>query len=284
MQARIDGSSTFPKGSQYGFFPSVSAGWMISKESWFNQVSFVNNLKIRASYGVLGNDNVGQFQYFSNYSPANNYVAGSGSGTSIIPEIDLTKLANPNITWEEAKKMDIGIEAVLFNDFSLEFIYFKQNRSKILAPRNVSIPPVSGIVNPFGGSLVPDENIGRVNNNGIEATLGYNKRKGKFHYGVSSNITYAKSKIIFIDEALGVLSYQKRTGHQLSSYLLYNAIGIFRTTDDIAKYPHLNDAKPGDLIYEDYNNDGKISADDQGKNRLWKYPVDNIRRSFQFRL
>ena len=282
LQARIDGSSTFPKGSQYGFFPSVSAGWMISKESWFNQVSFVNNLKIRASYGVLGNDNVGQFQYFSNYSPANNYVAGSGSGTSIIPGIDLTKLANPNITWEEAKKMDIGIEAVLFNDFSLEFIYFKQNRSNILAPRNASIPLVSGIVNPFGGSLVPDENIGRVNNNGIEATLGYNKRKGKFHYGVSGNITYAKSKIIFIDEALGVLSYQKRTGHQLSSYLLYNAIGIFRTTDDIAKYPHLNDAKPGDLIYEDYNNDGKISADDQVRTDYGNIPLITYGAVFNF--
>ena len=225
LQARVDGSSNFPKGSQYGFFPSVSAGWRISQESWFKPISFINDLKIRASYGLLGNDNVAQFQYFSNYSFANNYVSGSG----ITPGIDLTKLANTQITWEEAKKMDIGIEAVLFNDFSLELIYFRQERSNILATRNASIPLVSGIANPFGGaSLVPSENIGRVNNGGFEATAGYNNRKGKFHYGISGNITYAKSEIIFIDEAPGVLNHQRQTGKPLNTYQLYNAIGIFR--------------------------------------------------------
>lgn len=270
LQARIDGSSTFLKGNQYGFFPSVSAGWRISKESWFNFAPFINDLKIRASYGVLGNDNVAQFQYFSNYSFANNYVSGSG----ITPGIDLTKLANTQITWEEAKKTDLAIEGVIFKDFSFEFIYFNQKRSNILAIRNASIPGVSGIVNPYGGSsLVPSENIGRVNNSGIEATVGYNKRKGEFHYGVAGNITYAKSEIIFIDEASGVLSHQKQTGNPLNTYLLYNTIGIFRNADDLAKHPHLNNAQPGDLIYEDYNKDGKINADDQVRTKYGNIPL-----------
>ena len=279
LQARVDGSSTFPKGSQYGFFPSVSAGWRISKEAWFNTGSFINDLKIRASYGVLGNDNVAQFQYFSNYSFANNYVSGS----SITPGIDLTKLANDQITWEEAKKTDIGIEGRIFNDFSFEVIYFKQERSNILAIRNASIPAVSGIVNPFGGSsLVPSENIGRVNNNGIEATAGYSKRKGNFHYGVTGNITYAKSEIIFIDEAPGVLEHQRQTGNPLNTYLLYNVLGIFRSASDLTKYPHLSAAQPGDLIYEDYNKDGKINADDQVRTKYGNIPLITYGAVFNF--
>jgi TonB-linked SusC/RagA family outer membrane protein len=260
LQARVDGSSTFPKGSQYGFFPSLSAAWRVSKENWFPQNNILNDLKLRASYGVLGNDNVSQFQYFNNYSFANNYV----SGTSITPGLDLTKLANPNITWEEAEKMDIGIDGMLFNSLTFEFIYFQQKRSNILATRNASIPFVTGIVNPFGAaSLVPSENIGRVNNAGFEATLGYSKRRGDFRYGITGNFTYAKSEIIFIDEAPGVLDYQQQTGRPLNTYLLYKSIGIFRNQEDINKFPHLTGAQPGDLIYADINNDGVINADDQ---------------------
>ncbi|KYP14558.1 TonB-dependent receptor [Flavihumibacter sp. CACIAM 22H1] len=269
VQARVDGSSTFPKGSQYGFFPSVSAAWRVAKESWFPQSNVLNDLKIRASYGVLGNDNVAQFQYFNNYSFANNYVAGG----SIVPGLDLTKLANPNITWEEAEKMDIGIDGMLFNSLNFELIYFQQKRSNILATRNASIPFVTGIVNPHNAaSLVPSENIGRVNNSGIEATIGYAKRRGDFRYGISTNFTYAKNEIIFIDEAPGVLDYQQQTGRPLNTYLLYKAIGIFRTQEDINKVPHLSGAQPGDLIYADINKDGVINADDQTRTDYGNIP------------
>jgi TonB-dependent starch-binding outer membrane protein SusC len=268
LQMRIDGSSTFPKGNQYGHFPSVSAGWRISKESFFN-VDAINDLKLRASYGSLGNDAVGLFQYLNNYSFNSQLVLGS----NIVPGIDLTKLANYGIHWEDAKKMDIGLEATFLKNFNLELIYFEQKRSNILATRNASIPNVSGIVNPFNSDpLVPSENIGKVNSAGIEATLGYNKRRKDFSYGISGNITYAKSKIIFIDEASGVLDYQKQTGGPLNTYLLYNATGIFRSEEDIAKYPHINGAKPGDLIYEDVNADGKISADDQVRTKYGNIP------------
>lgn len=269
IQMRVDGSSTFPKGNQYGFFPSVAAGWRISKENWFN-VSFINDLKVRATYGQLGNDNVGLFQYLNNYSFNNQYVLGNG----IVTGIDLTKLANENIHWETAEKTDIGFEGTFFKNLNVEFIYFKQDRSNILAIRNASIPNVSGIVNAYGsGSLVPSENIGKVSSKGFEATVGYNKRsESGFIYGVSANVTYAKSNVVFIDEAQGVLDYQRQTGRPLNSYLLYNAIGIFRTQDDLNSYPKLGVNQLGDLIYEDINKDGKITADDMVRSKYGNIP------------
>jgi TonB-linked SusC/RagA family outer membrane protein len=267
VQMRVDGTSNFPEAKRYGYFPSVSAGWRISKESFFN-VPFISDLKLRASYGTLGNDDIANFQYFNNYSFNNQLVLGS----SVVPGIDLTKLANPVVHWEVAKKMDVGLEATFLQNFSLELIYFKQDRSNILWTRNASIPFVSGIVNPYGGSLVPDENIGKLNSNGIEATLGYNNRSGAFTYGISGNVTYAKSEIVNIDEAASVLAYQKQTAGPMNTYLLYNSIGIFRSQEDINKYPHLSGAKPGDLIYEDYNKDGKITADDQVRTQYGNIP------------
>ncbi|PWV56309.1 TonB-dependent receptor [Chitinophaga sp. S165] len=270
-QARIDGSSTFAKGNQYGFFPSVSAGWRISQEEWFkSSVGFINDLKLRGSYGTLGNDNVGLFQSFDNYSFSNMYVIGS----AIHSGIDLTKLGNPSITWETAEKMDLGLNAQFLRHFSLEFIYFKQKRSDILTQRNASIPQVSGIVNPNGSDpLVPSENIGKVNSSGIEATLGYDNRTNSgVGYHISGNMTYAKSKVIFIDEAAGTLDYQRKTGRPLNTDLLYNAIGIYRTADELTKYPHLTGAQLGDLIYQDYNGDGNITADDQTRTKYTNVP------------
>jgi TonB-linked SusC/RagA family outer membrane protein len=274
VQMRIDGSSTFPKGKQYGYFPAISAGWRISEEGWFENVSFVNDLKIRASHGQLGNDNVGQFQYFNNYSFNNTYTVGGDKH----PGIDLTKLANPNITWEVSKKTDVGLNATIFRNVTLEFIYFRQDRSDILAARNASIPGVSGIVNPYNDNsanyvpLVPFENIGKVKSTGFETTLGYSKHQGNFWYGASANMTLAKSQIIFIDEAPGVLDYQRQTGRPMNTYLLYNSIGIFRTQADLDSHPHLSGAQLGDLIYEDYNKDGKITADDQVRTKYGNIP------------
>lgn len=269
LQARADGSSTFPVGKQYGFFPSVSGGWRISKEGWFNLPHIINDLKLRASYGTLGNDNVGLFQYFDNYSFNNQYVIGG----NIHPGIDVTKLANPDITWERANKLDVGINTTFLNNFTLEFIYFQQKRTDILTQRNASVPQVSGIVNPYSGDpLTPSENIGKVNSNGVEATLAYANRTGAFSYGIAGNFTFAKSKIIFIDEAAGVLPYQRQTGRPLNTYLLYKTIGIFRTADDLTKYPHLTGAQLGDLIYADVDHDGQITAKDQVRSPYGNIP------------
>ncbi|GAB3573790.1 TonB-dependent receptor [Spirosoma luteolum] len=271
LQARLDGSSVFPEGNQYGFFPSISLGYRISEEDWFkNSVGFFDDLKIRVSHGTLGNDNVGQFQYYNNYSFNNQYVLGNNV---IVPGIDLIKLANPNITWEVARKTDVGLNAVFLKHFNLELIYFQQQRANILANRNASIPNTSGIVNPYGSDpLVPSENIGKVNSSGFEGTLGYT-HTGTIRYSLSGNVTYAKSKIINIDEAPGLLPYQRQTGGPLYTYLLYRSLGIFRTQADLDAYPHLPGARTGDLILEDYNGDGKITADDQVRTPYGNVPL-----------
>ncbi|MBZ4192200.1 SusC/RagA family TonB-linked outer membrane protein [Niabella beijingensis] len=265
-QARLDGSSTFAPGHQYGFFPSIAAAWRISKEDWFNTSAVINDLKLRASYGILGNDNVGLFQYFNNYSLNSQYVING----SIHPGYDLTLLANPDITWERAKKLDIGLNAVFLKNFNLEFIYFQQKRSDILAIRNASVPQVSGI----NTGIIPAENIGKVDNNGVEFTLGYSKRLHQ-NAGIflSGNFTYAKSKIVDIDEAPGTPEWQKQTGRPLNTYLLYNTTGIMRTTEDLSKYPHpTTTPRLGDLIYQDYTNDGKIDANDMVRTKYGNIP------------
>lgn len=271
-QFRADGSSLFAPGHQWGYFPSISAGYRISKEDWFAEsVPFINDLKLRASYGVLGDDIIGPFQYFDNFSLNNYVVLDNGSGAALQPGIDLTKLANPNITWETAKKTDLGINAIFLRNFTLEAIYFRQKRSNILGYQNASLPATSGIVNPYNGDIVPAENIDKVNNNGFEGTLGYN-HPGKFTWGISGNFTYAKNKVIYIDEAAGTLPYQKETGGPLNNYLLYKAIGIFRTQDQLNTIPHVAGAGLGDLIFQDYNKDGQITYADQIRTKYGNIP------------
>jgi len=271
-QFRADGSSLFAPGHQWGYFPSVSAGYRISKENWFaDNFKFINDLKIRASYGVLGDDLVGPYQYFDNFSFVNDAVTSDGTTTSIHPGINLTKLANPDITWETAQKTDIGINAVFLNNFTLEAIYFRQVRSNILGYQNASVPATSGIVNPYGGEIVPAENIDKVNNNGFEGTLAYN-HPGKFSWGLSGNFTYAKSKIVYIDQAAGTLSYQSQIDGPLNNYLLYKAIGIFRSQTQLNSTPHVPGAQVGDLIYADVNHDGQITAADEIRTKYGNIP------------
>ncbi|KGO91711.1 SusC/RagA family TonB-linked outer membrane protein [Flavobacterium subsaxonicum] len=274
LQARVDGSSNFPKGSRFGFFPSVSAGYRISKEDWFKaDEGFFNDLKIRASWGQLGNDNVPNFQYYDNYRFNNRYVVGD----QVVSGIDLRKLGNPNITWEVATKTDIGLNATFLKNFTFEAIYFMQDRSDILWARNGSIPGSTGIVNPYNDDppnyipLVPQENIGKMKSNGIEATLGYRKN-GDFSYGISGNFTYAKNEVKYIDEAPGLLDYQKQTGAQYNTYLLYNTDGIFRTQEQLDATPHVEGAQLGDLVYKDINGDGEITPDDMTRSKYSNLP------------
>lgn len=273
-QLRADGSSIFAAGNRWGYFPSLSAGWRISQEEWFSEkISFIDDLKLRASYGTLGNDNVSGFQYYDNYVLVGNGFVAVVDDTNVIQQnVTLAKLANPDITWEVSRKLDIGLNARFLKNFNLEAIYFQQKRSDILTSRNASIPATSGIVNPYDADpLVPSENIGKVNSEGVEATLGY-QREGNFSWGVSGNFTFAKSKIIFIDEASGTLEHQRETGHPMNTYLVYNAIGLNRTEEDLAASPQAPGATVGDLIYQDYNGDGEITADDMVRTKYGNIP------------
>ncbi|WP_232336533.1 SusC/RagA family TonB-linked outer membrane protein [Mucilaginibacter aquatilis] len=270
-QFRADGTSNFPSDKRWGYFPSVSGAWRVSKEDWFaNNVKFFDDLKIRASYGSLGNDKIRQFQYFDNFTIVRN---GFVSGTSIQPNLNLIKLGNANITWEVAKKLDIGLNAVFLKNFSIEAIYFNQDREKILMPRSGSVPAVTGIVDPYSGDkLRPDENIGKVNSKGFEATLGYNHTGKEFTWGLSGNVTYAKSTGVFLDDAPGLLPYQTVTGNSLNTPLLYRSLGLFRSAEELAAYPHVVGTKVGDLKLEDFNQDGVIDDRDRVRNIYGNVP------------
>jgi TonB-linked SusC/RagA family outer membrane protein len=250
---RRDGSPNFPENKRFGYFPSASVGWRLSEESFMKNINFVNNLKIRSSYGVMGNDQVNAFQYLTSYGFGNNYVIGNNDVIGLVQ----SSVPNPNITWETAKTWDVGLESSLWNGlFGIEFDVFKTRRSDILRRRNAVIPTHTGL-------SLPDENIGIVENRGFELILSHDNTVKDFTYRLSGNMSLARNKVVFIDEAPGAEPYQLATGRPMDSRLIYNAIGIFRDENAIENYPHFLGARPGDIIYEDANKDGTLDSRDR---------------------
>ncbi|WP_280750886.1 MULTISPECIES: TonB-dependent receptor [unclassified Parabacteroides] len=258
---RYDGSMNFPKGNRWGLFPGFSAGWVLSEEDFFIPAKdYVNFLKLKGSWGMMGNDNVSAFQYLSRYGfiSSNKGFKGSGVmfGDEVYKAIYQMVEANPNITWETAKTWNIGLQAqFLDNKFNFEFDVFKSKRENILRARNASIPSYAGL-------SLPSENIGKMDNKGFEIVAGYQDRAGDFNWGVNGNFTFAENKMVYIDEAESTPAWQRATGHPIDSYTLYDALGIYQTPEEVANSVHIEGAQPGDLIYRDTNDDGQITWDD----------------------
>jgi TonB-linked SusC/RagA family outer membrane protein len=252
---RYDGSQIFLEGKRYGFFPGFSVGWRMSEEDFIkNSLPFVDQLKLRASYGEIGNDRVGAYQYLQSYSFGNNYVFG---GTDV-PGIYANVMPNPNITWEVSKKTDIGLETSMWKGLlGMELTLWKEKRSNILVARSLSIPAILG----FSG--LPDENIGKVDNHGFELILRHRNSFNKLNYNVEGNISFARSKIIFMDETPPAEAYQAQTGHPVGSGLYYETDGLFNTSEELAGYPHQSGTQVGDLKIVDVNDDGVIDAKDR---------------------
>lgn len=258
---RYDGSENFPKGNRFGFFPGVSVGWRISEEKfWKEHVAWMDYLKLRASWGQMGNDKVAAFQYITAYTFSNPGVFGANGG-KINTGLKLNRTANPNITWEVADTWNVGVEANFLNHFNFEGDFFVTKRSNILTARNAAIPEYAGL-------LLPDENIGKCKSIGTEFTLGYNQQfNNDWRLHLSGNFSYSHGTIDYIDEPAETLPWQRRTGitigTQGSNYLMYEAIGIFRTQEELDNYPHLSDARVGDVKFKDVNGDEKIDGDDK---------------------
>jgi len=252
---RYDGSYIFdPNGKQFGFFPGVSLGYRISNENfWKDNISFINELKIRGSWGKTGNDRISPYQYMTTYGYNGAYVFNEN-----VSQQTLTALRIPNagVTWEIANQSNIGFDAQLFRGkLTVSADYFNNLRTNILAYRNASVPASAGLT-------LPQENIGEVVNKGFEVQVGYHNSIGQFRYDVSVNGAVAKNHIKFWDETPGVPSYQKSTGSQMNAALYYESIGVFADQAAIDKYPHWTGARPGDIIFKDVNNDGKIDGQD----------------------
>ena len=262
---RYDGSFNFPKDKRFGFFPGISAGWRVSEEKfWQEKLSAISDFKFRASWGQTGNDRIDPYQYLSTYVQSGSYVFNTSNQVNNLIE---SVVPNPNVTWEVANQTNIGFDAGLMkNKLTFSFDYFHNVRSNILWQRNAAVPGSAGMT-------LPRENIGKVDNRGWEAVLGYRNRAGEFNYSVSASGSFQKNKIVYWAETPGVPEYQKSTGRPMGSALYYEATGIFNDQADIDKQPHWAGATPGDVIFRDVNGDGKIDGLDMVRNTKNDFPT-----------
>jgi TonB-linked SusC/RagA family outer membrane protein len=277
---RYDGHFKFPSNDRYGFFPGASIGWRLSEEDFIrNALPYVNQLKLRVSYGELGNNRGvgGNYDYLQAYFIGQNYVFG----TTDAPGIYASVLANPRFTWERAKKLDFGLEASLWNGkLGVDFTYWLQRRTDILATRNLSIPST------FGFPPLPQENFGKVNSNGIDLMLSTRGAiANDFSYDISGNIAYNTSEVIFLDEVPPSRDYQKVTGKPASTGLYYIADGIFHNQAELDAYPHHANTQIGDIRIVDLDNNKIINADDRERvpySTIPKY-VFGLNSGFQYK-
>ena len=261
---RYDGSYYFAPDKRFGFFPAVSAGWRLSEESFLKNVKALNNLKLRASYGEVGALAGSPFQYMGTYNViGGNYVVAGNPVMGISERIE----PNPNITWERARKIDVGLELGLWNGLlSAEIDYFYEKRSNMLVYPNVIVPVEYGI----GLSQV---NAGIMDNRGIEFMLNSRYAVTKdFMVSLTGNFTYAKNKLLQVFETPVTYNNPNRrqTGRPLGTRFGYKALGLFQPEDfdhdgklqpGIATQPW-GKVYPGDIRYQDMNEDGKINEND----------------------
>ncbi len=270
---RFDGSENFPKANRWGVFPGVSAGWRISEEPWIkDNAPALTNLKIRASYGEQGNDQIAAFQYMTTYGYSSSSIYRMEIDGNKVNAIIPGAIPNESVTWEVARTYNIGIDGNIHNGlFGWELEAFHTRRSNILCTRNASIPYYTGLV----GSL-PDENIGIVSNKGIELQLSHQNRvaNGDFIYQVTGNFMYVKNTIEFMDETPWGegREYMNQTGHPMGSTLIYQVKGINKTQADLENNPQMKGATLGDLMFEDLDGDGQITTFDRKRCDLTAVP------------
>lgn len=260
INAGYNGSENFMKGKRFGFFPAFSLGWRLSEESFMESTrSWLNNLKIRASYGEVGNDNyVGQrFLFEQKWSQiGNDYYFGASSGQTGIYE---QQYPNYGVTWERAHKYNAGLEFSLLNSrLTGVFDYFQENRDNILCEYGTR-PLWFGVTSAVG-------NLGETTNKGFEIELRWADKIGNVNYNIGGNFSHAKNKIKEMNEPAGKTAYRKRTGHGIDQYFGLQCDG-FVTAADLAdpNFPKstFGTVKVGDLKYRDMNSDGFIDDRDE---------------------
>ncbi len=253
---RYDGSFIFPGESRFGFFPGVSLGWRISEESfWKDNLPFIEDFKLRGSIGQTGNDRIDPYQYLSSYAfHSSNYIFNETVESKAISE---SRIPNTEVTWEVATQKNVGFDGQTFDGkLYFEADYFHNFRKDILWWRNASVPSSTGL-------SLPRENIGEVVNQGFEFMLTWRNGVSDLNYSVSLNGGYQKNKIQFWDETPGIPDYQMSTGYPMNTRLYYKAKGIFKDQAEVDAHPHWPGARPGDVIFEDVNDDGIIDGLDR---------------------
>lgn len=258
-----NGSENFSPGKRFGFFPSVAAGYMISNEKFFEPVrGVIDLLKIKASYGIVGNDKIGtgdnvrRFIYNGTVNSGSSYYFGTRPHSS--SSIQMGDWPNPNVGWEEAHKLNVGVDLSLFSKLKISADYFKEKREGIFLQRQ-SIPVYVGL------STQPWVNIGKMRNSGVDASLEYHQTIGQdLHLTVRGNFTYARNMIVDQDQPDYKYLYMNRTGQARYQTFGLVAAGLFRDQADIDAWPKqsFGDVEPGDIKYLDLNGDGVVDSYD----------------------
>lgn len=268
---RYQGSSKFAPETRWGFFPGISLAYRMSEENfWKNSQinNLISNFKIRTSYGKTGNDLIPPYQFFSLYSKSIfSFVTGDGVYNPIYYE---SLAGNAKAQWEEANQFNVGFDLTLLDSkLNITSDYFNNLRTKILISQTASVPEMTGT-----SGILPKINLGKVKNQGVDFEISWHDKIGEVFYSIGLNGLYAKNKVLFFDEAEGSLPWQKQTGYPMESGLYYIATGIFNTQEEIDAYPHMANARPGDVIFEDVSGDGKIDGNDM--KRVYKNVVPTL--------
>ena len=255
------GTEQFPKGNRYGFFPAFSLGWNMANERFIkDNVKFLDVFKIRGSIGLTGSDKViPYFYYIENYAQKGSITLGNDGAAAPNTAWYEATVANPNITWEKNRKINVGLDMSLFNntlDFTADLF---QERSSDILITSQQIPSM------FGGST-PQINRGIVDNKGIELSIGYHNQIRDFSYFANANFAATKNKIVNQDEQFRTYAYQVRTGLPIGERFGLVALGLFQDQEEIDKSPSqaaYGTIRPGDIKYKDINGDGIINSDDE---------------------
>ncbi len=268
---RADGSSNFARGNRWGYFPSVSAGWILTSESFMESVLPVMDfLKIRANWGQNGNQAIAAFQYLSPIANDSQYTFGNDKTVPSIgsyPKI----LPNKDVSWETSEQTDLGIDARFLRSrlgFVFDYYIKKTKDWLVVAPQLASF-----------GTGAPYINGGDVENKGVEFAFNWNDRVREFHYGANLNFTYNKNEVTRLANAEGIIhgdvdvlfqgsteSYRAEVGYPIGFFYGYQSAGIFQTQKEVDEYKgaKLPGTREGDVIWVDRNNDGEITTEDRG--------------------
>jgi TonB-linked SusC/RagA family outer membrane protein len=261
---RYDGSSRFPSDNRYAFFPSVAIGWRISEEKFMKGYrNWIDNLKIKASFGKLGNQNIGNYPYQSVYSSGYNYPFGS----QLSQGVAITTSTDPTLRWESTRTSDIGVEGSLWHQkLTFDLTYFYRKTTGILFSPSASVSSV------FGFNL-SQMNMGKLQNQGIEIQLGHYNKIRDFEYHVLGNVTYVKNKVL----SLGLANVTQNNGlvgngtyfvdYPMNIYYGYKTDGVFLNQEDIDSWSDQSsiarNPQIGDIRYVDVTGDNKVTSDDR---------------------
>jgi len=285
LTMRADGSSKFAPGKQWGYFPAFSAGWRISDEEFYGDglKNIFNSLKLTGGWGQLGNQNIGNFQYLSTLGYASNYGYALGTGTILQSGAFVTGLANPNITWERTAMTNIALEfSSLQNHLNGSVTYFDKKTTDMLIPFQLveTFGAQTNLPDDPGNITLPNQNIGEMDNHGVEVELNYSNNAGKLKYSFGANASFLSNKVTKLygqSDYIGSTSYGRENvdisrtyeGQPIASFYGFKTGGLYQTQADIDNDPNIkndpnrSNIKPGDVRFLDINGDGIVNDKDR---------------------